>query len=69
MAAQGRYFSDEEIRKIVSLLSETEMTIPEIAARMECSRSAVAAINRKWKVRTYNGLRSTWQSANVTCSN
>ena len=62
MAAQGRSFSDEEIRRIVLLLSETEMTISEIAARMRCSRSGVAAINRKWKVRAYNGLRSTWQN-------
>ena len=62
MAVQGRSFSDEEIRRIVLLLSETEMTISEIAARMRCSCSGVAAINRKWKVRAYNGLRSTWQN-------
>ena len=61
MAAQGRSFSDEEIRRIVLLLSETEMTISEIAARMRCSRSGVAAINRKGRVRAYNGLRTTWQ--------
>ena len=61
MAVQGRYFSNEEIRRIVLLLSETEMTISEIAARMQCSYSAVLTINRKWRVRAYNGLRSTWQ--------
>jgi hypothetical protein len=66
MANQGRYFSEEEIRRIVLLLSQTEMTIAEIAARMQCSRSAVNAINRKRKVRTYNGLRSSWQKVTAT---
>jgi len=61
MAIQGQYFTDQEIRRIVVLLSETDMTIPEIAARMQCSRSAVAAINRKWKIRVYNGLKSRWR--------
>jgi hypothetical protein len=51
MEIQGQYFTEQEIRRIVLLLSETGMTIPEIAARTRCSRSAVAAINRKWKVR------------------
>ena len=37
MAVQGQSFSDEETRRIVLLLSETEMTISEIAARMGCS--------------------------------
>jgi hypothetical protein len=62
MAIQGQYFTDQEIRRIVVLLSETDMTIPEIAARMQCSRSAVTAINRKWKIRVYNGLKSRWRS-------
>jgi hypothetical protein len=68
MASQGRYFSEEQIRRIVSLLSETEMTIAEIAARMQCSRSAVTTINRKRKVRIYNGLKSTWRNVDVICS-
>jgi ribosomal protein S13 len=68
MTCQGRYFSEEKIHRIVSLLSETDMTIAEIATRMQCSRSAVTTINRKRKVRRYNGLRSTWQNDNVICS-
>jgi hypothetical protein len=68
MAVQGQYFSEEEIRRIVSLLSQTAMTIPEIAARMRCSRSAVAGINRKRKVRKYNRHKSTWRNINATVS-
>ena len=60
MAVQGHGFSEEEIQRIVSLLSGTDMTILEIASRMRCSRSAVASINRKWNIRIYDGLRSSW---------
>lgn len=61
MALQGRAFTEEELQRITSLLSDTDMTIAEIAARMRCSRSAVLTINRKRQVRRYDGLRSTWQ--------
>jgi DNA-directed RNA polymerase specialized sigma subunit len=67
MAVQGRAFRQEEIQRILSLLAETDMTISEIAARMRCSRSAVIAANRKWKVRAYYGLKSTWQRAASDC--
>ena len=58
--SQGRHFAPVEVKKIVWLLRETEMTLPEIATRMRCSRSAVAAINRKFQVRVYKGRRSNW---------
>jgi hypothetical protein len=60
MAKQGKSFTDEELRRIVSLLSTTEMTIGEIAERMQCSRSSVATVNRRLRIRDYGGLRSTW---------
>ena len=63
MAVQGRAFSEQEIERIVRLLSTTEMTIGEIAARMQCSRSAVISINRRCKVRAYNGHKTNWQNA------
>jgi hypothetical protein len=47
------------------LLRESDMTLPEIADRMRCSRSAVAAVNRKFQIRLYEGRRSQW---NLTCS-
>lgn len=58
--SQGKYFSKDELNRIVMLLRESEMTLPEIADRMRCSRSAVAAINRKFQVRLYGGKRSQW---------
>jgi len=61
LMAQGRFFDDTEIRRIVSLLASTEMTMGEIAERMSCSRGAVVAINRKWQVRSYSGHRTSWQ--------
>jgi hypothetical protein len=61
MATQGRALNEGEIHRIVSLLSETDLSTVDIAARMGCSRSVVASINRKQKIRLYNGCRATWQ--------
>ena len=58
--SQGKSFSNEELQRIVALLRDSEMSLPEIASRMRCSRSAVAAINRKFQVRTYEGKRHQW---------
>jgi len=58
--SQGKYFSKDELKRIVMLLRDSDMTLPEIADRMCCSRSAVAAINRKFQVRLYGGKRSQW---------
>src|SRR2546426_12451867 len=58
--SQGRYFSDDELNRIIMLLRDSEMSLPEIADRMHCSRSAVAAINRKFQIRLYEGRRSNW---------
>jgi predicted DNA-binding protein YlxM (UPF0122 family) len=60
MARQGKVFTDDQLQRILNLLSATEMTIAEIAERMQCSRSAVAAINRKHRIREYAGFRSRW---------
>jgi hypothetical protein len=58
--SQGRYFTDEELRKIVYLLKETDMSLSDIAIRMRCSRSAIASINRKFDIRNYGGRRTRW---------
>ena len=60
MGRQGRSFTAQEVQRIVSLLSNTDLTIAEIAERMGCNRSTVVAINRKFQVRNYEGLRSNW---------
>ena len=58
--SQGKYFSEGELSRITFLLRETEMSLPDIASRMRCSRSAVAAVNRKFQIRVYDGKRSQW---------
>lgn len=60
MGHKGNVFSKIEIRRIVDLLLLTDMSIGEIAERMNCSCSAVAAINSKYSVRDYCGRRSVW---------
>jgi hypothetical protein len=66
--AQGKHFSDSVLNQIIHLLSSSELTISEIAARMACSRSAVASVNRRFQVRDYHGLRSSWKSETVSAT-
>ena len=58
--SQGKYFSEDELNRIVMLLRDSDMSLREVADRMRCSRSAVAAINRKFQIRIYGGKRSHW---------
>jgi hypothetical protein len=58
---QGQVLHEAEILKIVGLLRSTELTLTEIATRMLCSRSYVAGINRRYRVRVYSGHRTTWE--------
>ena len=60
MAKQGCALQDSEIRRIVTLLARTEMSLMDIAKRTGCSRGAIAAINRRYHVRDYAGRRTTW---------
>lgn len=60
MARKGCSLTEHEVKRIVMLLAGTDMTIGEIAARMSCSRSAVVAVNRRYQVRKYEGLKSRW---------
>ena len=61
MGRKGNVFSKIEIRRMIDLLFLTDMSIGEIAERMNCSRSAVVTINRKYSVRDYCGRRSVWR--------
>ena len=61
MARQGYSLSETEIRRIVHLLSETDLDIGAIAERMGCSRSAIIAINRRFDIRDYGNHRNTWR--------
>ena len=58
--SKGKYFSEQELNRILMLLRDTNMTLRELADRMHCSRSAVAAINAKFQIRVYGGKRSEW---------
>jgi hypothetical protein len=58
--SQGRPFSPEEIDRIKFLLSSTELTLEEIAIRMECAKSSVVAINQNFQIRQYRGRRRSW---------
>jgi hypothetical protein len=60
MARQGCALSESEIQRIVTLLARTEMSLMDIARRSGCSRGAIAAINRRYQVRSYAGRRTTW---------
>jgi hypothetical protein len=62
MTRQGCFLTEQEIKRIVTLLDKTDLTILEIAQRMTCSRSSIVAINRKFQVRKYAGMRTNWTS-------
>jgi IS30 family transposase len=63
MASQGRPLSETEIRKIITFLASTDMSIGEIATRMGCCRSAIVQLNRRHAVREYAGNRTRWKVA------
>ena len=58
--AQGRFFSSREIERIKYLLGTTELTLQEIATRMDCAKSSIVAINQNFQIREYRGRRRTW---------
>jgi transposase-like protein len=60
MARQGCSLSEQEVKRIVMFLANTDMTISEIAQRMTCSRATIATINRKFQVRKYAAPKSRW---------
>ena len=66
MARQGCSLSEQEVKRIVTFLANTDMTIFEIAQRMTCSRGTIAAINQRFQVRTYAGQKSRWILADHT---
>jgi transposase len=58
--AKGCRLSEDETRKIIGLLETTDMTTAEIAARMNCSRGTINALNRRYRIRDYAGQRNRW---------
>jgi hypothetical protein len=60
MARKGCVLTEQEVRKIVCLLSQTDLSNRDIAARMGCSKSSIVSINRRFQIREYNNHRNTW---------
>jgi len=58
----GRGFSVDEIEKIKRLLRSTELTLQEIAIRMDCAKSSIVAVNQSCRIREYRGRRRYWTS-------
>jgi hypothetical protein len=59
-SSTGWYLTLEEIKRIVLLLRETDMSLADIASRMCCSKGTIASVNRKFQIRAYKGKRSNW---------
>ena len=57
---RGRPLGMDKEKRIVQLLRGSELSLMEIAERLQCSRGAVSAVNRNNKVRSYNGRRNYW---------
>ena len=60
MGIQGKVLSESNIRRIVELLTSTDMTIPKIAEKMNCSRSAVVSVKRDYEIKVYAGNRANF---------
>jgi hypothetical protein len=63
--SQGRPFSTHEIDRIKTLLRSTELTLEEIATRMDCAKSSIVIINQTHHIREYRGRRRNWDCAVV----
>jgi predicted DNA-binding protein YlxM (UPF0122 family) len=60
MPRSGIHLSTETIEKIKALLSTTDLSMAEVAERIDCSRSAVASVNNKYRIRNYGKKRNSW---------
>ncbi len=60
--AQGKALTKDEIQQIRMLLADTDLPMPMIAERMNCSRCSIAKINREFQIRSYKGQKTKWAS-------
>src|SRR5215470_11370792 len=58
--SQGKYFSVQEVNRIKYLLSSTDLSLQDIATRMDCAKSSIVTINQNFQIREYRGRRSSW---------
>jgi len=59
---QGKRLTMAEIDRVQHLLAETELAPQAIAYRMGLSASTILSINRRSRIRRYNGRRSQWET-------
>jgi hypothetical protein len=55
MFGREAYISVDSLRRVIHLLSTTEMSIGEIAEQMSMSKNTIIAINRRFQVRKFTG--------------
>jgi hypothetical protein len=60
MARSGIHLSPQIIEKVKALLSTTDLSMAQIAERIDCGRSAVASVNNKYRIRIYGKKRNSW---------
>jgi hypothetical protein len=60
MPRSGIHLSARTIEKVKALLLTTDLSMAEIAKRIDCSKSAVASINNKYRIRIYGKKRNSW---------
>jgi len=63
---QGCYFTTDEVNRILNLLSNTDLSTADIAARLGCSKVSVGRLNRLHRIRNYSGRRTAWEHFNET---
>jgi hypothetical protein len=57
---QGIYLLPQEVERIKFLLGSTDLAIQDIAVRMDCAKTTIVKLNRKFRIREYRGRRSFW---------
>ncbi len=58
--SQGKHLAFSELATISLLLRDSDLTLAEIATRMNRSHSAIISLNRRVQIRDYGGMRSQW---------
>jgi hypothetical protein len=60
MAREGFSLLDSKIRRILTLLATTNLSLTDIAHATSCRRTVIAAINRRFHIRDYVDGRCVW---------
>jgi hypothetical protein len=57
---QGKHLAHYELARILLLLRESDLSLAEIATRMNRSYSGIVSVNRRLGIRSYAGMRNQW---------